>query len=102
MRKACGTVGSSKPSASFIPLTGKGVCSSTCQPSSRSLFAASSIGSGSPNSATRKAGSSLANRLLPFLDRFLDLELRDYRQEAHEQQERGKEEADEAEVQRPV
>src|SRR6478609_5955932 len=97
---ACGTVRSWNPSASSMPLTGNGECSSTRQPSSRSVLAAASIGSGSANSATRKAGSSLAMRA--FLQRFLDLELRDHRQEADEQQERGEEQADEAEVERPV
>src|SRR6478735_11918669 len=100
IRKACGTVRSWNPSASSMPLTGNGECNSTRQPPSRSVLAALSIASGSANSPTRKARSILAMRLL--LERFLDLELRDHRQETHEQQERGEKQADEAGVERPI
>src|SRR6185437_4383319 len=97
-----GTRWSWKPSSSARPSIGNGECASTrSKPASRARRTASINRSGRLNSAIRPkmrwagAGSRTARLLFPLVllleHRLLDLERRDHRQEAHEQQEQGEE-----------
>src|SRR4029079_7841124 len=87
-----------------MPSTGKGLnASMQVKPSRFTFFAASSSGSGLPNSPRRPStGSAMARLLALAREHFLVLADRDRRQETDEQQERRHEQPEHSDVGAPV